>query len=121
LSEIFIEDQYWRSIADTLLPMFNAPQWVLQAFTILLALGLPIALILAWAYDLTPSGVKLAKLSSEGEAATERASDDANGRTDQPAPAHDPRSWIAVMPFKVDAEDGDLARLGEGLTDSICA
>lgn len=47
-------------VADTLLPMFSAPQWVVQVFTLLLALGLPVALILAWAYDLTPAGVKRA-------------------------------------------------------------
>lgn len=33
----------------------------------------------------------------------------------------DPRSWIAVMPFKMASEDSDLQQFGEGLTDSICA
>lgn len=108
-------------VADTLFPMFNAPQWVLQAFTIVLALGLPVALVLAWAYDLTPSGVQRADSSDKGEAARNLPGDEQTGRSDPPVPAQDPRSWIAVMPIKVDAEDADLARLGEGLTDSICA
>ena len=45
-------------ITDVVLPTFNAPQWVLQTITFLLILGLPIALILAWAYEMTPAGIK---------------------------------------------------------------
>jgi adenylate cyclase len=97
-------------VGDTLFPMFNAPQWVLQAFTVLLALGLPVALILAWAYDLTPSGVK-----------REAPRIEADDQSDQPASSSDQRSWIAVMPLKAYTEDSEVAQLAEGLTDSICA
>jgi serine/threonine-protein kinase len=37
---------------------FGAPDWVLPTFVVLLFLGLPIAVLLAWAFDLTPEGVK---------------------------------------------------------------
>ena len=46
---------------------FGAPDWVLRTFVMLLLLGLPIAITLAWAFDLTPSGIKKA---SESETAT---------------------------------------------------
>jgi len=39
---------------------FGAPDWVLRTFVVLLLLGLPIAIILAWAFDMTPSGLKKA-------------------------------------------------------------
>ena len=44
--------------ADILLGNFGAPEWVFKSFVALLALGLPLALFLSWAYELTPEGVK---------------------------------------------------------------
>jgi len=44
-------------IASTVLPTFEAPQWVLQTITFVVFLGFPLALILSWAYERTPAGV----------------------------------------------------------------
>ena len=48
-------------VADLLFPIFGAPDWVLRIFVIVLLLGLPVALLLAWAFELTPEGVKREK------------------------------------------------------------
>ncbi len=48
-------------VADVILPTFRTPDWVMQAFTFLLILGFPLALIFAWAFELTPEGIKLEK------------------------------------------------------------
>src|SRR5438270_11289903 len=45
-------------ISSTILPTFHAPEWVLQSMVLVVVLGLPIALVLAWAFELTPEGVK---------------------------------------------------------------
>jgi TolB-like protein len=45
-------------IAETLLPIFNTPEWVLQALVVLLSLGLLPALVFSWIYELTPDGLK---------------------------------------------------------------
>ena len=45
-------------IAETLLPIFHTPDWVLQALVVLLALGLLPALVFSWVYELTPDGLK---------------------------------------------------------------
>ena len=45
-------------ISSTVLPTFHAPEWVLQTLMVLVALGFPIALIIAWAFELTPQGLK---------------------------------------------------------------
>src|SRR6476646_4130184 len=45
-------------ISSTVLPTFHAPEWVLQTLMVLVALGFPIALIVAWAFELTPEGLK---------------------------------------------------------------
>jgi TolB-like protein/Tfp pilus assembly protein PilF len=45
-------------IAETLLPIFHTPDWVLQALVVLLAIGLLPALMFSWIYELTPDGLK---------------------------------------------------------------
>ncbi len=45
-------------IGSTVLPTFHVPEWILQALIVLVALGFPVALVLAWAFDVTPSGVE---------------------------------------------------------------
>jgi hypothetical protein len=45
-------------VASVILPTFKTPEWVMQTFTFLLILGFPVAVFLAWAYELTPEGVK---------------------------------------------------------------
>ncbi len=40
---------------------FGAPDWVLKSVIVLLLLGLPLAIIFAWAFELTPEGIKREK------------------------------------------------------------
>jgi TolB-like protein len=44
--------------SSILFPTFEAPAWVMKVFVAIVALGFPIALILAWAFETTPQGVK---------------------------------------------------------------
>jgi TolB-like protein len=48
-------------VADIVLLNIEAPGWVIQAFMLALGIGLPLALIFAWAYELTPEGIKREK------------------------------------------------------------
>ncbi|MCU1292883.1 MAG: hypothetical protein JWP08_1733 [Bryobacterales bacterium] len=50
----------WLSIqaASILLPTFEAPVWVMKVVVMAVMLGFPIALVLAWAFELTPEGIK---------------------------------------------------------------
>ena len=45
--------------ADLILPTFDTPTWVIQTIFLILALGFPIAVVLAWALELTPDGIKV--------------------------------------------------------------
>jgi TolB-like protein/Flp pilus assembly protein TadD len=58
--------------ADILLDNFGAPEWVFKSFAALLILGLPLALFLAWAFELTPEGVKRTEDVVEAESVTPR-------------------------------------------------
>ncbi len=48
-------------IADIVLQNIVAPDWVIQVFMLTLGLGFPVALIFAWAFELTPDGIKREK------------------------------------------------------------
>lgn len=45
-------------VATIVFPAFNAPLWVVKVIICLLALGFPIAVALAWAFEITPAGIK---------------------------------------------------------------
>jgi len=45
-------------VAGTLFPAFGVPEWAIRFVVIMLALGLVPALIISWAYELTPEGLK---------------------------------------------------------------
>lgn len=45
-------------VADVILPIFNTPDWVLRVLIAGLVLGFPVAVVLAWIYELTPGGLK---------------------------------------------------------------
>ncbi len=45
-------------IADLVLNNIGAPDWVIQALFLMLAIGLVAALIISWAYEITPEGIK---------------------------------------------------------------
>jgi TolB-like protein/Flp pilus assembly protein TadD len=44
--------------ASILLPTFEAPSWVMKAFTVFLALGFILAVTISWAFEMTPEGMK---------------------------------------------------------------
>lgn len=45
-------------IGGTILPIFHAAEWVQQMFVVLIAVGFPFALVLAWAFDITSTGIQ---------------------------------------------------------------
>ena len=45
-------------VAELALDSFEAPSWVMRTVLLILAIGLPITVLLAWIYELTPEGVK---------------------------------------------------------------
>lgn len=48
-------------IADLVLDNIESPAWVIQTLMLILALGFPFAVIFAWAFELTPEGIKKEK------------------------------------------------------------
>jgi TolB-like protein/class 3 adenylate cyclase/Flp pilus assembly protein TadD len=44
-------------VAATILPSFDAPQWIMRALFLALVIGFPVSLFLAWVYEITPLGL----------------------------------------------------------------
>ncbi len=51
--------------ASILFPTFEAPPWTMKVFVAVAALGFPVALIIAWAFELTPEGLKRTEFADE--------------------------------------------------------
>ena len=45
-------------VATQVFPFLEIPTWVVRLVIVLVAAGFPIALVIAWAFELTPEGIK---------------------------------------------------------------
>lgn len=55
-------------VSDTVFPRLGLPEWTVTFVIAVLAIGFPVALFLAWAFELTPDGVKRAEHAAVGSA-----------------------------------------------------
>ena len=39
-------------------PVFDVPNWAIRLIVILIIIGFPVAVVLAWAFEITPEGIK---------------------------------------------------------------
>ncbi len=123
-------------------PVFDIPNWVIRLIVVLIIIGLPIALILAWMFELTPQGIKrtedvdlvaaaqqpkkrtwifvviIGALVSIGLFFLGRYSA-VNGAPRQSEAATVPDKSIAVLPFDNLSRDPDNAYFAEGVQDEI--
>jgi len=58
-------------VADLVLENIGTPPWVMQTVLLLLAIGFPIALIFAWAFEVTPEGIKRERDVDRSESITQ--------------------------------------------------
>ena len=110
-------------VADT----YQAPAWVMQMIVALLIVGLPISLILSWAFDLTPDGIKRSVYGELEESLTLSSKSIlalVGGLFVAVAivfyvlwPRED--SSIAILPFEDISPGGDQAYLGNGIADEL--
>ncbi len=45
-------------VATAVFPVFEIPNWATRLIVVLLGLGFPITMVMAWAFDLTPDGIR---------------------------------------------------------------
>ena len=118
-------------ITQLLFEAFGTPDWVIKTVIVLIGIGFPFALLFAWAFELTPDGLKktrevfiwerqsyeqsaispvepLADVAEKAPAAIE---------TEEPVEAE--RRSIAVLPFLNMSSDQDQEWFADGLTEEI--
>jgi TolB-like protein/Tfp pilus assembly protein PilF len=129
-------------VSSTVLPTFHAPEWVVQTLMVLVAIGFPIALVIAWAFELTPEGLKRTEdvdLAASSRPPRKHAwvyvviigaavsiglffIGRYTGRNGTPRPgeaATVTQKSIAVLPFDNLSRDPDNAFFAEGVQDEI--
>jgi TolB-like protein/Tfp pilus assembly protein PilF len=126
--------------ASILFPTFEAPPWTMKVFVAVITLGFPIALVLAWAFELTPGGIKRTEDVDLSKSVTRKT-----GRkldffiiavlllviagllfqrlhpSVSPAVSSSLEKSIAVLPFENLSEEKGNAYLAEGIQDEILA
>ena len=68
-------------VAETLLPVFDVPDTAIRIIVLILALGFPLALVFAWAFELTPEGLKLDRDARVDPATKQRTAQKLNWAT----------------------------------------
>jgi serine/threonine-protein kinase len=104
--------------ADLIFSALELPEWAFQVVVIGGILGAPIALVLAWAYDLTPQGVVrtdpvIEPARPAGASAGVTAAAGRDGTSAAPLTA------IAVLPFANLSGDPESDYFSDGITDDV--
>jgi len=128
--------------ASILFPTFEAPPWVMKAFVVIVAAGFLLALVIAWAFEMTPEGMKRTENVRPDEKIPQwsrrkfaalilaiaicaaallgyqvfHAKPTTASTTE---PANVPLKSIAVLPFESLSEDKANAYFAEGIQDEI--
>jgi TolB-like protein len=122
-------------IVDTIAEPLSLPDWFATVVIVLLGVGFPVALILAWAFELTPEGLKRSDEVDPAASIAPRTGRTLNYVTAAAlvvalgyiawdagrGPAADPNAErsIAVLPFRDLSPAGDQAWFGDGVADAV--
>jgi len=131
-------------VATQTFPFFDVPNWAVRLVILLVVIGFPIALVIAWAFELTPEGLK--RTESAGESTPRTKSGRAwiyvviagaalsiglfffgrytatltGDRTDERHSAASPsEKSVAVLPFENLSEDKANAYFVDGIQDEV--
>lgn len=95
-------------IADVIFPALNLPGWSITLTLALLGVGFPVALVLAWMFDIKPTGIEV----------TQTANIQAPSDAPTPVPPASDLS-IAVLPFPDLSAEQDQQHFCDGLTEEL--
>src|SRR3989475_1496737 len=128
-------------IATQIFPFLEIPNWVVRLIIVLIAIGFPIALVIAWAFEATPEGIKRTKIADTMLAVAGQKKHawiyvvviaaaisvtlfflgryTAGNKSVASVPNELPAKSIAVLPFDNLSRDPDNAYFAEGVQDEI--
>ena len=128
-------------VGDTLAPALHLPEWINSALAFFLILGFPMAIFFAWAFEMTPEGLKLEKNVNREKSITPQTgrkldrltigllvaavayfawhSQTAHDDADDIVEASAGQESIAVMPFENMSSDEEQEYFSDGLTEEL--
>jgi TolB-like protein/Tfp pilus assembly protein PilF len=129
-------------VATQVFPFFDIPNWTVRLVVLAIVIGFPIALVVAWAFELTPEGLKRTEVADAMPPASIGRKRYAwiyivvigavisvalffigrftvQNKTTTAAPNDIPSKSIAVLPFDSLSEDKSNAYFAEGVQDEI--
>src|SRR5216110_3478775 len=125
-------------VATQVFPFFEVPNWAVRLVVLLIIIGFPIALVIAWAFELTPEGLKRTEVADAAPAPRSRSRawiyvvliagalsaglfflGRFTASTKQSLPAEVPEKSIAVLPFENLSEDKSNAYFADGIQEEI--
>jgi len=127
-------------IATQIFPFLEIPNWVVRLVIVLIAIGFPIALVIAWAFETTPEGIKRTEVADVMRATTGRkkhtwiyivviaaaisvtlffAGRYTAGNKTSASPNDISSKSIAVLPFENLSSDKENAYFADGIQDEI--
>jgi TolB-like protein/cytochrome c-type biogenesis protein CcmH/NrfG len=136
-------------ITTQVFPLFEIPNWGLRLIVLAIIIGFPIALVLAWAFELTPEGIKRTEdvdlaasvrqprkhawivvviigaalsvgLFLFGRYSVQTPQQNASAaRSEAAAASTIPQKSIAVLPFENLSDDKNAAYFADGIQDEI--
>ncbi len=98
-------------VADVILNNIQAPGWIFHVLLLFIVVGFPFAIIFAWAFELTPNGLK-----REHESDTEQVKPEIKVLERISA---EPDKSIAVLPFPDMSVERDQEYFCDGLTEEL--
>src|SRR5439155_16219522 len=124
-------------------PVFDIPNWAIRLIVLLIIIGLPIALVLAWTFEITSPGIKRTETADAMPAAAQRkkhvwiyvvvigaaisiglfflgrySAENATPRQSEAATAA-PAKSIAVLPFSDLSPNHDQESFSDGMAEEI--
>ena len=130
-------------VATQVFPFLEIPNWVVRLVIVLIALGFPIAVVIAWAFELTPEGIKRTEDVDPAASARQprkhawivvvivgaalsvglfffgRYSAQRSRPSEAAADLSVPQKSIAVLPFVNLSDDKNTAYFSDGVTEEI--
>jgi len=106
-------------VAQATFEPLHLPQWTLTLVVVLAIFGFPVSVALAWAFEVTPEGVRRERVESDAEPAAAPRSDAVERVPPAAATRATEAPSIAVLPFLDMSQERDQEYFCEGMAEEI--